>query len=126
MEQATGRREDCDKRALGLAAMTRDREHPRDVGDPRRKTCARPRPYFCVTLPRGNHQNHQHVRSDAAGLWLLGSAASARTPPTVDQFHRSPDPHLDLVTEFLAGIRINKDEHHERASQIHIGSTFRF
>jgi outer membrane DcaP-like protein len=38
----------------------------------------------------------------------------------------SPIPRLDLVAEFLAGIRINKDEHRERASQIQIGSTFRF
>lgn len=38
----------------------------------------------------------------------------------------SPIPRLDLVTEFLTGIRINKDEHRERASQMQIGSTFRF
>ena len=41
-------------------------------------------------------------------------------------FMWSPIPHLDLVTEFLTGIRINKDEHRGRASQIQIGSTFRF
>jgi len=38
----------------------------------------------------------------------------------------SPIPKLDLVTEFLTGIRINKNQHHERASQIQVGSTFRF
>lgn len=38
----------------------------------------------------------------------------------------SPMPKLDLVTEFLTGIRINKDDHRERASQIQVGSTFRF
>ena len=38
----------------------------------------------------------------------------------------SPIPHLDLVAEFLTGIRVNKDEHRDRASQIQVGSTFRF
>ena len=38
----------------------------------------------------------------------------------------SPIPRLDLVAEFLTGIRVNKDKHRERASQIQIGSTFRF
>jgi uncharacterized coiled-coil protein SlyX len=38
----------------------------------------------------------------------------------------SPIPRLDLVTEFLTGIRINKNDHRDRASQIQIGSTFRF
>jgi outer membrane DcaP-like protein len=41
-------------------------------------------------------------------------------------FMWSPIPHLDLVTEFLTGLRVNKDEHRDRASQIQIGSTFRF
>jgi hypothetical protein len=38
----------------------------------------------------------------------------------------SPIPRLDLVTEFLTGIRINQNDHRDRASQIQIGSTFRF
>lgn len=38
----------------------------------------------------------------------------------------SPIPHLDLVTEFLTGIRVNRNEHHDRANQIQIGSVFRF
>ena len=41
-------------------------------------------------------------------------------------FMWSPIPHLDLVSEFLTGLRANKDEHRDRASQIQIGSTFRF
>jgi len=41
-------------------------------------------------------------------------------------FMWSPIPKLDLVTEFLTGVRINKDQHQERASQIQVGSTFRF
>ena len=41
-------------------------------------------------------------------------------------FMWSPIPRLDLVTEFLTGIRINKNDHRDRASQIQIGSTFRF
>jgi hypothetical protein len=38
----------------------------------------------------------------------------------------SPIPRLDLVAEILSGIRFNKDGHRENASQIQIGSTFRF
>ena len=38
----------------------------------------------------------------------------------------SPIPKLDLVTEFLTGIRINKNGHRDGASQIQVGSTFRF
>jgi hypothetical protein len=38
----------------------------------------------------------------------------------------SPIPRLDLVTEFLTGIRVNKDQHRDSASQIQVGSTFRF
>jgi hypothetical protein len=38
----------------------------------------------------------------------------------------SPIPHLDLVTEFLTGIRVNRNEHRDRANQIQIGSIFRF
>lgn len=38
----------------------------------------------------------------------------------------SPIPRLDLVTEFLTGIRVNKNQHRNRASQIQVGSTFRF
>jgi hypothetical protein len=38
----------------------------------------------------------------------------------------SPIPSLELVTEFLYGIRVNKDTHREGASQVQIGSTFRF
>jgi hypothetical protein len=38
----------------------------------------------------------------------------------------SPITGLDLVTALLTGIRVNKNEHRERASQIQIGSTFRF
>jgi hypothetical protein len=38
----------------------------------------------------------------------------------------SPIPSLELVTEFLYGIRVNKDSHREGASQVQIGSTFRF
>ena len=35
-------------------------------------------------------------------------------------------PSLELVAELLHGIRINKDTHRENASQVQIGSTFRF
>ena len=38
----------------------------------------------------------------------------------------SPIPRLDLVTEFLSGVRINRDRHRADADQIQIGSTFRF
>ncbi len=38
----------------------------------------------------------------------------------------SPIPSLELVAELLHGIRINKDTHRESASQVQIGSTFRF
>jgi hypothetical protein len=38
----------------------------------------------------------------------------------------SPITGLDLVTALLTGIRVNTNEHRERASQIQIGSTFRF
>jgi hypothetical protein len=38
----------------------------------------------------------------------------------------SPIPRLDLVTEFLTGVRVNKNDHRDRASQIQVGSTFRF
>ena len=41
-------------------------------------------------------------------------------------FMWSPVPRLDLVTEFLTGIRVNKDDHRDGASQIQVGSTFRF
>jgi hypothetical protein len=41
-------------------------------------------------------------------------------------FMWSPIPRLDLVTEFLTGLRENKDRHRERANQIQVGSTFRF
>ena len=41
-------------------------------------------------------------------------------------FMWSPIPRLDLVTEFLTGIRVNKNEHRGRASQIQVGTTFRF
>jgi DcaP outer membrane protein len=38
----------------------------------------------------------------------------------------SPIPRLDLVAEILSGIRINKNGHRARATQIQVGSTFRF
>jgi DcaP outer membrane protein len=38
----------------------------------------------------------------------------------------SPIPRLDLVTEFLWGVRINRDGRRGRASQTQIGATFRF
>jgi hypothetical protein len=37
-----------------------------------------------------------------------------------------PVPRLELVAEFLYGVRVNKDAHRERARQLQIGSTFRF
>lgn len=41
-------------------------------------------------------------------------------------FMWSPIPRIDLVAEFLTGIRVNKNRHRDRASQVQIGSTFRF
>jgi outer membrane DcaP-like protein len=38
----------------------------------------------------------------------------------------SPIPRLELVTEMLYGIRVNRDLHRESALQLQIGSTFRF
>jgi hypothetical protein len=38
----------------------------------------------------------------------------------------SPEPRLELVAEFLYGQRVNKDAHRQSASQLQIGSTFRF
>jgi hypothetical protein len=38
----------------------------------------------------------------------------------------SPIPRLDLVAEFLSGIRINKDAHRATARQVQLGTTFRF
>jgi hypothetical protein len=38
----------------------------------------------------------------------------------------SPIPRLDLVAEFLWGVRINRDERRGRANQTQIGGTFRF
>lgn len=38
----------------------------------------------------------------------------------------SPIPRLELVAEFLYGVRVNADQHRPRARQIQIGSTFRF
>jgi hypothetical protein len=38
----------------------------------------------------------------------------------------SPIPRLDMVAEFLWGVRINKDGRRGRASQTQIGATFRF
>ena len=38
----------------------------------------------------------------------------------------SPIPRLDLVTEFLWGIRVNRDGKSGRATQTQVGATFRF
>ena len=38
----------------------------------------------------------------------------------------APVPRLELVAEFLYGVRVNKDAHGLRARQLQIGSTFRF
>ena len=38
----------------------------------------------------------------------------------------SPIPRLDLVTELLWGIRINRDGRFGRANQTQMGATFRF
>jgi len=38
----------------------------------------------------------------------------------------SPIPRLDLVTEFLTGTRVNKDLQSGNATQIQLGSRFRF
>jgi len=38
----------------------------------------------------------------------------------------APVPRLELVSEFLYGLRINKDTHREDAMQLQVGSTFRF
>jgi hypothetical protein len=62
----------------------------------------------------------------------IGEARSRRRRPTSGPMSsRAADgshtmPMLDPVTEFLTGIRINRNGHRDHASQIQVGSTFRF
>src|SRR5258705_10860261 len=63
---------------------------------------------------------------DVTTLDIQPASALQRTRRYSGNVIWSPIPSLELVTEFLFGVRVNKDMHRQEASQVQIRSTFRF
>jgi hypothetical protein len=59
-------------------------------------------------------------------LDIQPTTAYQRTSRYSGNFIWEPVPRLELVAEFLYGVRVNKDAHRLRARQLQVGSTFRF
>ena len=79
------------------------------------------------------HWWNETMRSTATFGWVYVDNLDIQEGGALHQTHRysvnlswSPIPRLDLVAEFLSGQRLNKDGKRGRASQLQLGTRFRF
>jgi len=91
-----------------------------------------------VLSARAGYVSYEHwwseVLHSATTVGLVGVTTLDIQPPSAYRLTQryssnmiwSPIPRLELVAEFLYGVRVNADQHRLRARQIQIGSTFRF
>jgi hypothetical protein len=68
----------------------------------------------------------QRWRGQGRNLDIQPDDALHLTRRYAANFIFSPISRLDLVTEFLSGVRINRDQRRGRANQAQVGGTFRF
>jgi hypothetical protein len=93
---------------------------------------------ICVLPASAGFAGYEHYWSDrihsaftggvvkVSTLDIQPTSALERTNRYSGNFIWEPVPRLELVAEFLYGVRVNKDAHRLRARQLQVGSTFRF